>query len=334
MEKSSDENSLVPKYLQEVDLTGEYKELISTLPLEKGWIKTPFRQYQGCWIGSRTLQNVLSCQRHFQALDTDILLVTVPKSGTTWLKALTFALLNRNKYPNIHLNHPLLSSNPHDLVPFFEHDLYINKEILPNLNSLSHPRLFCTHLPYDLLPKSVKESRCKIVYLCRDPKDNFVSFWHFINNLRPQSMEKLALDELFESFCRGVSPFGPFWEHILGYWKESLMERSNKVMFLRFEEMKIKPNFYLKKLAEFMESPFSKEEESKGVVDDILNLCSFEKLSELKVNKVGKVATGVENKYFFRRGHIGDWKNLLTTEMVEQLNTIIEKELVKHGLNF
>ncbi|CAK8539972.1 unnamed protein product [Lathyrus sativus] len=335
MAKSSDENSLVPIYLQEVDLTGEYKELISTLPLEKGWIKMPFHQYQGCWIGTTALQNVLSCQQHFQALDTDILLVTAPKSGTTWLKALTFALLNRNKYPNIHLNnHPLLISNPHDLVPFFEYDLYINKNVLPNLNSLSHPRLFSTHLPYDLLPESVKESRCKIVYLCRDPKDNFVSIWHFINKLRPESIGKLTLDELFESFCRGVSPFGPFWEHILGYWKESLMERSNKVMFLKYEEMKMKPDLYLKKLAKFMECPFSKEEESKGVVDDILNLCSFENLSELEVNKIGKVAIGVENKCFFRRGQVGDWKNLLTTEMVEQLNTILEKELVKHGLSF
>ncbi|CAI8588623.1 unnamed protein product [Vicia faba] len=327
MAKSSDENSEVPIYLQEIDLTGEYKELISTLPLEKGWIKMPFHQYQGCWIGTTTLQNVLSCQQHFQALDTDILLVTSPKSGTTWLKALTFALLNRKKYSNVHLNHPLLISNPHDLVPFFEHDLYINKDILPNLNSLSHPRLFSTHLPYHLLPKSVKESRCKIVYLCRDPKDNLVSFWHFINKLRSQSMEKLALDELFESFCRGVSPFGPFW-------KESLMERSNKVMFLRYEEMKKKPDFYLKKLAEFMECPFSKEEESKGVIDDILNLCSFEKLSGLEVNKIGKVGTGVENKYFFRRGQVGDWKNLFTTEMIKQIDIIIEKELVEYGLSF
>lgn len=64
------------------------------------------------------------------------------------------------------------------------------------------------------------------------------------------------------------------------------MERSNKVMFLKYEEMKMKSDFYLKKLHEFLKCPFSKEEESKGVVDDILYLCSFEKLSELEVNKI------------------------------------------------
>ncbi|CAJ2636411.1 cytosolic sulfotransferase 12-like protein [Trifolium pratense] len=334
MAKLSDhESSLVPKYLQEDDLSQECKELIPTLPLEKGWISTNFHQYQGFWISTMFLQATLSCQKHFQALDTDILLVTTPKSGTTWLKALTFALLNRNKYPNIHNNHPLLTTNPHVLVPFLEVDIYYDKDFVPDLKTLSLPRLFSTHIPYVLLPNSIKESSCKVVYLCRDPKDTFASLWHFSNKVRPQCSEPLPLEESFEKFCRGVCLFGPFWEHVLEYWKESL-EKPEKVMFLKYEEMKVKPNFYLKKLAEFLGYPFSKEEESEGVVDAIVNLCSFEKLSNLEVNKTGKVGFGVENKDYFRRGQVGDWKNLLTVEMVEQLNTIVEEKLGKHGLNF
>lgn len=179
----------------------------------------------------------------------------------------------------------------------------------------------------------MKESNCKVVYLCRDPKDTFVSLWHFSNKVRPQSSGTLPLEESFDNFCRGVSLFGPFWEHVLGYWKESL-ERSKKVMFLKYEEMKMKPGFYLKKIAEFLECPFTKEEESKGVVDDILNLCSFENMRNLEVNKTGKVLLGVENKDFFRRGQVGDGKILLTTEMIEQLNTIVEEKFVIHGLSF
>ncbi|RHN41447.1 putative flavonol 3-sulfotransferase [Medicago truncatula] len=312
MVKSSDENSFVAKYLQDDDLSQECKELIPTLPSEKAWILTHTYQYQGFWIATKKFQGVLSCQKHFQALDSDIILVTAPKSGTTWLKALTFALLNRNKYPIIHNNHPLLISNPHSLVPFLEIDLYSDKDYVPNLNSLSHPRLFSTHIPCALLPKSVKESTCKV---------------------RAQSRGPLPLEEAFESFCRGVSSYGPFWEHVLGYWKENL-ERPEKVMFIKFEEMKMKPSFYLKKIAEFLGCPFFNEEESKGMIDDILNLCSFENLSNLEVNKTVRVATGVENKAFFRRGQVGDWKNLLTAEMIKQLNTITENKLGKHGLSF
>jgi len=46
---------------------------------------------------------------------------------------------------------------------------------------------------------------------------------------------------------------GPFWEHVLGYWKESL-EKSKKVVILRYEEMKMKSCFYLKEIAKFFES--------------------------------------------------------------------------------
>ena len=57
------------------------------------------------------------------------------------------------------------------------------------------------------------------------------------------------------------------------------------------------------------------------VVDDLLNLCSFEKLSNLEVDKTGRISSGVENKAFFRCGQVGDRKFFITTEMIELLNT-------------
>ena len=331
-----DQPSHLPKFLQEEDLTQECRDLISTLPKEKGWIASHLLyKYQGFWYNSRHIQGILSCQEHFQAHDTDIILITNPKSGTTWLKALTFALLNRKTYPDTQKNHPLLTKSPHALVPYLELSLYMDKAIIPDLSSIPSPRIFSTHLPYVSLPKSVKESNCKIVYLCRDPKDTFVSMWHFFNKLIRPEIEgtNSSLDECFEKFCRGVSDYGPFWEHVLGYWKESL-ERPEKIKLLRYEQMKLDLALILKELADFVGCPFSKEELSEGMLDDIVKLCSFDNLSNLDVNKTGTLPCGRENKTFFRRGEIGDWKNLLTIEMVEQLNTIVEKELAEHGLRF
>lgn len=101
MAKLSDpENSRVPKYMQAAELGQECKELIPTLPLEKGWITSHFHQYQGFWLTTRILQGTLSCHKQFQALDTDILIVTTPKAGTTWLKALTFCFAKSRQISN------------------------------------------------------------------------------------------------------------------------------------------------------------------------------------------------------------------------------------------
>ena len=67
------------------------------------------------------------------------------------------------------------------------------------------------------------------------------------------------------------------------------------------------------------------------MIHKVIELCSFENLSNLEVNKNGSMressASVIENKIFFRQGKIGDWKNILTTEMVEQIDGIIEQKL-------
>ncbi|XP_059448635.1 cytosolic sulfotransferase 5-like [Corylus avellana] len=323
-------SSTLPNYLQEDELPQECSDVVSSLPRETGWIAKYLHQYQGCWIATRYMKGVLAFQKHFQAHHTDILLVTTPKAGTTWLKAILFALVNRVRYRPDPLQHPLLTNNPHVLVPFLDVNLYTQSQV-PDLSSFAFPRLFSTHLPFALLPTSVKDSACKIVYLCRNPKDTFVSLWHFTNKLRPTAWGTNSLEEAFDKFCRGVSLYGPYWDNVLGYWKKSL-EMPQKVLFLKFEEIKEHPAANLRRLAEFLECPFSLEEKAQGVEDNILRLCSFDNLSNLEVNKSGKLPAGEENNAYFRRGEVGDWMNHLTVEMIEKLDRITEEKFHGTGL--
>lgn len=198
----------LPKYLQKDELTQECKDVISSLPIEEGWVSPHLHQYKGFWITTRYMQGVLSFQKHFQAHETDILLATTPKVGATWLKAILYALVNRAHYPDPQ-KHPLLTRNPHDLVPFMEISVYSETQV-PDLSSFTSLRLFSTHLSYGSLPTSMKDSAGKIVYLCRNPKDTFVSLWQFTNKLQPANCGIQPLEEAFEKFCRGVSLFGPY----------------------------------------------------------------------------------------------------------------------------
>ncbi|XAR54488.1 hypothetical protein NMG60_11029633 [Bertholletia excelsa] len=287
------------------------KSLLS-LPKVRGWRTPHLYFFQNFWCQPKEIQAIISCQTHFQARDSDVIVATIPKSGTTWLKALTFGATNRTD------TQPLLTSNPHDLVPFLEYSIYANNN-LPQLSDLPSPRLFATHVPFSALPESIKNSGCRVVYLCRNPLDTFVSSWHFINKSRPQVQGGLSIEEAFDMYCRGLVGFGPHWDHMLGYWKES-RERPEKVLFLQYEDMKEKAGFYLRRLAEFLGRPFSADEEREGV--------------ELEVNKTGRAIPGFENASLFRKGEVGDWANHLTPPMVERLTKIMEEKLEGSGLTF
>ncbi|GKC57169.1 cytosolic sulfotransferase 12-like protein [Tanacetum coccineum] len=329
MEKS--DSSSIPKYLQDIQISQECKDLISSLPKDRGWVLPIMYQYQGFWHNTWQLQGVLSFQKHFHVRDTDILIVTAPKSGTTWLKAISYAIINRTRYPIKSRNHPLLINNSHELVSFVDH-VYVDNPN-PDFSMMCDPRLFATHLPYVSLPESVHNSKCKIVYMCRDPKDLFVSAFHFTNKLRPQHLGTNSIEEMFNLFCKGVFLYGPTWDHVLGFWHESL-KRPEEVLFLKYEEMKEQPHTQVRKLAEFFGCPFTSQEEKEGIVDTILTLCSFEKLSNLDVNKEGCLPTGTMKHAYFRRGEVGDWKNHLTVEMAQELDTITEHKFHGSGLEF
>ncbi|CDY46907.1 BnaA09g12870D [Brassica napus] len=176
----------LPSNVGDGNISEEANILISSLPLCTDFQGKKLCNYQGCWYKYNTLQGVLNFQRGFEPQDTDIILASFPKSGTTWLKALTIALMERSKNHSFD-HHPLLSDSPHGIFS-------------------SLPRLFSTHMPLHAMHETLKGSPCKIVYLCRNVKDTLISL----------------LETTFEEICNGTIYYGPIWEHVLSYWRKSL----------------------------------------------------------------------------------------------------------------
>ncbi|KAL1534724.1 cytosolic sulfotransferase 5-like [Salvia divinorum] len=247
------------------------------------------------------------------------------KNGTTWLKSLLYSILNRSS------KHKLVTEHPHELVPFLDLQVFIEADEPPILAApLDGPRLFATHIPYQFLTKTLDSSECKVVYLTRNPKDTLVSLWHFVNKWNMEKpVQSLSLDEATDKFCHGVSPYGAYYDHVLGYRELSLKKPEN-VMFVTFEEMLEDPHSYVKKLNDFLGCPFVEEDE----VDEIVKNCSIEVLSSHDVNKCEESPTWFPSQYnsFFRKGKIGDFKNYLSDESIQRIDTLTKERF--HSLEF
>ncbi|KAK8479578.1 hypothetical protein V6N13_008905 [Hibiscus sabdariffa] len=85
------------------------------------------------------------------------------------------------------IEHPLLNSTPHQLVTFLELDVYRNNPS-PDLENICvyKPRFSATHVPRACLPTSIRDSKCKIVHICRNSMDMFISLWIFTNKFGDQ----------------------------------------------------------------------------------------------------------------------------------------------------
>ncbi|XP_074264224.1 cytosolic sulfotransferase 5-like [Silene latifolia] len=318
----------------------EAERVIEDLPKTDISSKFSIVKYQGFWCPNHSnyMASILYFQQHFCARDTDLIIGSFPKTGTTWLKSLLFSVVNREKYGI--KQSPLLNNHPHELVYRLEIDVYGNAFDYPrphHLNELPSPRLLHTHLPYVSLPDSIKDSGCKVLYISRNPMDTLVSQWYFmisaLKKMEGEDFEFFSMEEFFEFFLQGKLVHGPFFDHVVEYWKESL-ERPEKVLFLKYEDLKDDPIVELKKLAEFVGVPFSPKEESEGVIKEIIEFCSIGNLKEMEVNKSGVFNKFYEKKSYFRKGEVGDWTQYFTPSMVERMNKLMKEKFEDIGLFF
>ncbi|KAK9009324.1 hypothetical protein V6N11_035865 [Hibiscus sabdariffa] len=232
---------------------------------------------------------------------------------------------------------PLRTTVPHDCIPFLEFNEY-STTTTTVAGEGSKIQLYASHLPYTCLPKSIHDSNCRIVYICRDPKDTFVSMWFFLkkfvsNQTKTDTVSLIPIEEAFYLFCKGMSSHGPYWDHVLSYWEASKRSPEN-ILIIKYEDMVRDTGSWVRKLAEFFGCGFSEEEEGKGAVE----MCSFESLRDMEVNRSGmmheKRGKEIESSAYFRKGIVGDWRNYLSDEMGKKIDGIVEEKLRGSGFRF
>ncbi|KAL0311689.1 UNVERIFIED_CONTAM: Cytosolic sulfotransferase 5 [Sesamum calycinum] len=276
---------------------------LSSLPKEKWWGDDEYLfQLGGFWHLPQLIHGVHGVINHFQPLPSDIILASFPKTGTTWLKALLYSIVNRS-----------------------------SKHHIPTSNTNHSRRILSTHIPYQLLAKTLDSSECRVIYVTRNPKDTLVSTWHFVNKWARAKEERWPFEVAVEKFCRGLIPSGPYYDHVTGYRNLSL-DRPKYAHFLTYEELKNDPKTHVKKLAEFLGSPFQVEDVD-AQVEEIVNGCRFEVLSNHEVNKAEgfPARIGLPSNSFFRKGVVGDYEEYMSADVVDKIDALTREKFHSLG---
>lgn len=285
-------------------------------------------KWEGSWFTRTIIKPAIKFRSSFHARDDDVFLTSTMKTGTTWLKALALCIMQNHKPLD---SHDILSiQNPHSVVPTVEAVNYQTAALTFDVyDDTAAPRLLHTHFPYPVLPDSIKNSKAKIVYIARNPKDTVISMWHFFNSWWRRNQEPVPLEKTVDDLCSGVHLYGPYFEHVVGYWEES-KKRPHKILFIKFEDLKREPEKHVLRIAEFLGRPFGDE----GEAAEVVRRCSLERLKKVEVNEKGFVFKDAPNSIFLRKGQVGDWKNYFTPEMEMKINEACRLKFEPFGLYF
>ncbi|XP_028981879.1 sulfotransferase 4A1 [Diachasma alloeum] len=288
--------------------------------------------------------NIADSIENLKIWDDDVWVCSFPKSGTTWTQEMVWCISHNLDFKGAEVNlttrFPFLESSARvdnaaliEKFPELANHEFVHDSV-KFVEDLPRPRFIKTHLPFQLLPRDLREGRtqAKIVYVCRNPKDVCISFYHHTKHF--------AFRGDFEQFCRlflgDKVPYCPFWNHIFGFWNKR-NDSSYNILFLKYEDMKSDLISVIQKTAKFLKNAKLFSEELNQLLDHL----SFENMkknpavnhkSMFEFTKQYLGASGEAE--FIRRGQVNQWKTVMSPNILAQFDEWISKNLKTSDFSF
>ncbi|XP_049816285.1 luciferin sulfotransferase-like [Schistocerca nitens] len=268
----------------------------------------------GCILQKHFKQYAMEIKK-FKVYPDDIWVISYPKSGTTWTQEMVWLIENNLDFVTAR------RTLQRDRFPFFEVKCALLRDQktlhpLQMIDCLKRPRFIKSHLPVDLLPAQLWTVKPKIIYVVRNPKDVAISYYY---HHRLMHGYRGNIKTFVEIFLSGNVAYGPYWRHVLDFWK--LRDEPN-VLINSFEDMKKDICSVINKMTCFLGRTLNEDQ-----VTALAQYLSFESMK--KNSSVNFHNTGPDNEVidFIRKGEVGQAHDELEPDLIERFDAWSKRHL-------
>jgi hypothetical protein len=266
-------------------------------------------------------------------------LSSYPKSGNTWLRIfLSNYLYGEKNINDIHTDN--VASSRYYLSKFTGIDSqYLTPKEQYKLRSDSYIHrsnkskktlwvkahdAYTFHSNTHLFP--VEATRAAI-YIVRNPLDVSISYASHMDISLEESIVRIQDDD--NILASNTKKYSKQLSQKLGTWADHYnswtKQKEIKTHIVRYEDLKQDPVQYFRKILEFLDIEINEDK----LIQSIEN-SSFDKLSKQEKDN-GFREKPSKAKSFFRKGIVGDYKNVLSEEQIETLCNSFSEEMKELG---
>ncbi|XP_030053673.1 sulfotransferase family cytosolic 2B member 1 [Microcaecilia unicolor] len=259
-----------------------------------------------------SVELLTSLENEFQITDYDLINVTYPKSGTSWMIEILTLILSGG---DTHLSRTVPNWKRMPWVETFEGYWKVQK------NECDNPRTFSSHLPIHLFPKSFFKSKAKVIYTVRHPKDVLVSFYYF-SRMAIYFKDPESFEQFLQDFFKGELLYGSWFDHVLGW---TAMKDQVDLFIMTYEELIKDLRGSVVRICDFLGRKLD-----EAAINSVVENTTFKSMKDNSMANYSLSLKGTldqKKSPFMRKGISGDWKNHFTVEQSERFDLVFKEKM-------